>query len=96
MRSSPDWPVSARADGQDLVGDRAGAVGGFGDAADIGRDFLRALGGFFDIAGDFLGRGALLFHRGGDGGGDLVDLADRLADRGDGLAPHSGSRPARW
>jgi hypothetical protein len=43
-------------------------------------DPLRALRGLLHAAGNFLGRSALLLHRGGDRRGDLVDLADGGAD----------------
>ena len=42
-----------------------------------------AAGGVLNVAGDLARRRALLFDRGGDRGGDLVDLADGLADVAD-------------
>src|SRR3569832_2636295 len=68
---------------QHLAGNRAGVIGGLRHAADVRRHLLRALGSFFDVARDLLRRRALLFDGRGNGGGDLVDLADRLADGGD-------------
>jgi hypothetical protein len=44
-----------------------------------------ALGGLIDVAGDLVGGRALLFHRGGDGRGDLVDVVDGLADAENGV-----------
>src|SRR6185436_15164078 len=58
-------------------------------ADDVAGDLLRAGRGLLDVAGDLLGGRALLLHRRGDGGGDLVDLgAGRpdAADGADGLA----------
>ena len=59
---------------------------------DVGRDLLRAGCGLLHIAGDFLGRHALLFDRGGDGRGDLVDVADGLGDAFDGMHRVLGRR----
>ena len=72
-----------RADARTWLATAPVRVGRFGDATDIGRHFLSALGRLFHIAGDFLGGRALFLDRGGDGRGDLVDLTDGLADRAD-------------
>src|SRR5574338_1081423 len=65
---------------QHLAGGGAGGRGGFADLADVAGDFLGALGGLLDVARDLLGRGTLLLDGRGDGGGDLADLGDGLAD----------------
>ena len=48
--------------GQNLLRRGSRRTGGFGDAHDIGRHRLGAFGRLLNIAGDFLGGGALLFH----------------------------------
>jgi hypothetical protein len=64
----------------DVLGGGRGRIGVGLDAADIVRDVLGTLGGKLRAARDLLGRGALLLHRGGDGGRDFIDLADDAAD----------------
>ena len=63
-----------------LRGGRAGLAGAALHVGDIGRDLLGALRGLLHVAGNFLRRRALLFHRGRDGRGDLRQLLDGAAD----------------
>src|SRR5689334_9519568 len=61
-----------------------GSGAGLGSAAlhvgDVRRDLLGALSCLLHVAGNLLGRRALLFHRGCDGRGDLRELFDGAAD----------------
>ena len=59
---------------------RAGLAGAALHVGDVGRDLLGALRRLLHVAGDLLRRGALLFHRRGDGRGDLRQLLDGAAD----------------
>src|SRR5882724_9598503 len=65
---------------ENLGGGRAGLGGTALHVGDVGGDLLGAVGGLLHVAGDFLGRGPLLFHRGGNRRGDLGQLLDGAAD----------------
>ena len=59
---------------------RAGLGGAALHVGDVGGDLLGALRGLLDVAGDFLRRRALLFHRRRNGRGDLRQPVDGAAD----------------
>src|SRR5664279_3900425 len=70
--------------GKNLRRGRAGLAGAALHVGDVGRDLLGALGCLLHVAGNLLGRRALLFHRRRDGRGDLrqsFDGAANLLDR---------------
>src|SRR6267378_4807007 len=46
---------------------RSGLAGAALHVGDVGGDLLGAVSGLLDVAGNFLGRRTLLFHRGGNG-----------------------------
>jgi class 3 adenylate cyclase len=60
----------------DVVGRSRRRVGIGLHAGNVVGDVLGALRGKLCAARDLLGGGTLFLHRGGDRGGDLVDLAD--------------------
>src|SRR5665213_163811 len=66
--------------GQHLAGGCSGFSRGGADADDIAGNLRGAAGRVLNVAGDLARRRALLLDGGGDRGGDLVDLADGLAD----------------
>src|ERR1700674_3952973 len=63
-----------------LRGGRSGFVSAALHVGDVRTDLRGALGGMLDVAGYLLGRRALLFHRRGNGRGDLRHPADGVAD----------------
>src|SRR5882762_11604461 len=66
--------------GENLRRGRSGLAGTALHVGDVRRDLLGALGGLLDVAGNLLGRRALLFHRSSDGRGNLRQLFDGAAD----------------
>ena len=64
-----------------LRGSGTGLAGALAHTRDVDRHLLRALGGFLHVAGDLLGRRALLLHGGGDRGGVARHLTDDPTDR---------------
>jgi hypothetical protein len=68
-----------------ISGAAGGAFGGLSEARNVAGNFATALGGFANIARHFIRGGILLFYGGGDSAGNVVDLVDNLADRGDGV-----------
>ena len=72
---------------------RAGLGGATLHVGDVRRDLQRALRSLLDVAGDFLGRSALLFHRRRDRRGDLGHPADGVADLLDGTDRIPASPP---
>ncbi len=69
----------------------AGFGRGKGDAADILRNLVGALGSLLNITGDFVSGGALLFHSSRDHSGNFIDLRDGDGDPLDGLHGLGGS-----
>ena len=65
---------------QNCIGGGASLLRTAADQDDISADFFSASRSLLDIARDFIRRGTLLFDRGGDGGGNLVDIINGLAD----------------
>src|SRR5215213_9784555 len=63
-----------------LGGGGTGLAGATLYVGDVGGNLLRAVCGLLHIAGDFLGRRALLLDRSCDGGGDLRHPSDGIAD----------------
>ena len=58
------------------------ATRSFGNALDVVGDLSSSLGRVGYIARHLIGRGALFLYGGGDGSGNVVDLVDHAADRG--------------
>src|SRR6476661_9407194 len=70
--------------GQYLAGSRSGMGRRGADADDVAGNLAGAAGGVLDDTGNLARRRALLFNRRRNRGGDIVDLADGLADVSDG------------
>ncbi len=64
----------------DLRRSRSGIASTALHIRDVGGDFRRSPGGVLDVAGYLLRRRALLFHRRGNGRGNLRHAADGITD----------------
>ena len=79
--------VNLRTAGGHLVGRYVHSCNLFGDATGNGRtlghigiDLLNTLGGLADVFGNLPGGSGLFLHGGGDGGNDVIDLANDLGN----------------